>query len=146
VERVDSSQPRYPRDHAPGSSAIGTHFDVANWKTLAEASGFVRVEIPLLPWLKNPLGQLFGGFTPAFADILAARVVRSGGSIPKDSAIWYATTGMRVDYLEPIVNPTFEVECQLLRARGKSMLIEARFYQEQALAAFAVTTMLAIPR
>jgi acyl-coenzyme A thioesterase PaaI-like protein len=122
--------------------SIGVQFDVANWRVLAEEPGHVRVEVPLHPWLRNPLGQLFGGFTPAYADMLAFRVAKSGDLTPRDAPTWYATTGMRVDYLEPITADHFQVECQLLKARGKSILTEARFYQDEVLAAFAVTTIL----
>ena len=122
--------------------SIATQFDVANWKVIAEEAGYVRVEVPLHPWLRNPLGQLFGGFTPSYADMLAFRVARSGDLASRGSSIWYATTGMRVDYLEPITAEHFQVECQLLKARGKSMLIETRFYQGDVLAAFAVVTIL----
>lgn len=127
-------------------SMIGAHFDVENWKVLSEEPRYIRVEVPLHPRLKNPLGQLFGGFTPAYADMLAARVIRSSDKSLSDSPIWYATTGLRVDYLEPIVGDSFQVECRLLKSRGKSMLVEAKFYQGEVLAAFAVVTMLALPR
>jgi acyl-coenzyme A thioesterase PaaI-like protein len=122
--------------------SIGAQFDVANWKVISEEPGYVRVEVPLHPWLRNPLGQLFGGFTPSYADMLAFRVARSGDLTSRDAPTWYATTGMRVDYLEPITAEHFQVECQLLKARGKSMLTETRFYQDDVLAAFAVTTIL----
>jgi acyl-coenzyme A thioesterase PaaI-like protein len=126
--------------------SIGVQFDVENWKVLSEEPGYVRVDVPLHPWLRNPLGQLFGGFTPSYADILAFRVATSGDLTPRDSSTWYATTGMRVDYLEPITAERFQIECQLLRARGKSMLTEAKFYQGDVLAAFAVTTILVTQR
>jgi acyl-coenzyme A thioesterase PaaI-like protein len=104
------------------------------------------VEVPLRPWLRNPLGQLFGGFTPAYADMLSFRVARSGELTSRDSSSWYATTGIRVDYLEPITAELFQVECQLLKARGKSMLTATRFFQEDILAAFTVTTILVTTR
>ena len=126
-------------------SAIATHFDVANWKTIADEPGYLRVEVPLHPWLRNPRGQLFGGFTPSYADILASRVARSRDDTIDDRSIWYATTGMRVDYLEPIVDDRFQIECQLVSARGKSVLTETKYYQGDVIAAFAVTTMLVLP-
>jgi acyl-coenzyme A thioesterase PaaI-like protein len=126
--------------------SIAAQFDVPNWKVLSEQPGYVRVDVPLHPWLRNPLGQLFGGFTGSYADMLTYRVARSGDPTARDASSWYATTGMRVDYLEPITAERFQVECQLLKARGKSVLTEARFYQGDVLAAFAVTTMLITTR
>jgi acyl-coenzyme A thioesterase PaaI-like protein len=144
-----TSQENSDASDARGDAPIGsiaTQFDVTNWKVLAEAPGFVRVEVPLHPWLRNPLGQLFGGYTPSYADMLAYRVARSGDTTPRDAATWFATTGMRVDYLEPITAEHFQIECQLLKSRSKSMLTEAKFFQGDVLAAFAVTTILVTTR
>jgi acyl-coenzyme A thioesterase PaaI-like protein len=52
---------------------------------------------------------------------------------------------MRVDYLEALTGEDFEVECQLLRSRGRNAITEARFFQEGKLAVFAVTTLLVLP-
>jgi acyl-coenzyme A thioesterase PaaI-like protein len=141
--QVDATLAGLPGGLPLGS--IGEHFDVANWKIITDEPGCMRVEVPLHPWLRNPLGQLFGGFTPSYADILSTRVVRGSDRVLRESSIWYATTGVRVDYLEPIVDDSFQIECQLLKARGKSMLVETKFYQGEVLAAFAVMTLLTIP-
>jgi acyl-coenzyme A thioesterase PaaI-like protein len=75
--------------------------------------------------------------------MLAFRVARSGTSVEADP--FFATTSMRIDYLEAVTGEEFEVECQLLRSRGRNAITEARFFQDGKLAVFAVTTLLVLP-
>jgi acyl-coenzyme A thioesterase PaaI-like protein len=128
---------------ATGLEQISTQFAVDRWNVLAESPGYVKLRVPLLPRLKNRRGQLFGGYTPAYVDMLAYRVARSGTVDGSDS--FFATTSMRVDYLEALTGDEFEVECRLLRVRGRNAITETRFLQDDALAVFAVTTLLALP-
>jgi acyl-coenzyme A thioesterase PaaI-like protein len=128
---------------AKGLEAISAHFAVDSWDVLAESPGYIKVRVPLLPHLRNRRLQLFGGYTPAYVDMLAFRVARSGNLDGSDP--FFATTSMRLDYLEALTGDGFEVECQLLRSRGKNAITEARFFQDGVLAVFAVTTLLALP-
>jgi acyl-coenzyme A thioesterase PaaI-like protein len=128
---------------AKGLEHIAAHFGVGDWKILAELPGYVKLQVPLLAHLKNRRSQLFGGYTAAYVDMLAFRVAKSGAFDESDT--FFATTGMRIDYLEALTGDAFEVECHLLRARGKNVITEARFFQNGVLAVFAVTTMLALP-
>jgi len=134
------------RSGAGSPSHLEEHFDLANWSILIDEPGRLRVEVPVLPRLRNPRGQLFGGYTPAYADIMAFRVARGMNGNVADPSTWYATTGMRVDYLEAIVADSFEIECTMLRARGRNRITETSFFQDGQLAAFAVTTLLVIER
>lgn len=124
-----------------GAEQIGAHFGVDGWEILAESPGYVRLRVPLLPRLKNPRLQLFGGYTPAYVDMLAFRVTRSGSDDTRQT--FFATTSMRIDYLEALTGD-FEIECQLLKLRGRNAITEARFFQDGVLAVFAVTTLLAL--
>ena len=55
---------------------------------------------------------------------------------------WLATTNMRVDYLEPVLGPTFWIESFLLRRRNRMNFVETRFLDEQGtILVFALTTM-----
>jgi acyl-coenzyme A thioesterase PaaI-like protein len=128
---------------AAGLEEISTHFAVDGWNVLAESPGYIRLRVPLLPRLRNRRLQLFGGYTPAYIDMLAFRVARSGTFDESDT--FFATTSMRIDYLEALTGDEFEVECQLLKARGRNAITEARFFQDGVLAVFAVTTLLALP-
>jgi acyl-coenzyme A thioesterase PaaI-like protein len=48
---------------------------------------------------------------------------------------------MRVDYFEPITGPTFVIESEVEKRRGRTSFVVTRFFQDEELAAYAVTTM-----
>jgi acyl-coenzyme A thioesterase PaaI-like protein len=91
--------------------------------------------------VKNPRGQLFGGFTPTYVDLVALFTVRAGEE-PDSPRHWLATTNMRIDYFEPVVGPRFVIESELIKSRGRLRFVETRFLDAAGtLLVFAVTTM-----
>jgi acyl-coenzyme A thioesterase PaaI-like protein len=92
--------------------------------------------------VKNPRGQLFGGFTPTYVDLVALFTVRAGEdrSTPRPWR-WLATTTMRVDYFDPVTGPTFVIESRRERQRGRTHFVTTRFLQDGEVAVFAATTM-----
>src|SRR5881275_3417334 len=94
----------------------GDFLEAWAWDILDEAPGFIRVEASLPEHVKNPRGQLFGGFTPTYVDLVALFTVRAGperlNRMTAGTNGWLATTNMRVDYFEPIVGPTFVIESE----------------------------------
>ncbi len=129
-----------------GHSA-GDFLEAWDWQLLEERAGHLRIRAQLPDHVKNPRGQLFGGFTPTYVDLVALFTVRAG----EDRAelrfrSWLATTNMRVDYFEPILGPEFEIESQLLKRRGRTCFVETRFFDgDDQLAVFAVTTLREVP-
>src|SRR2546421_116046 len=112
-----------------------------DWDVLEERVGYLRVEAGLPPQVRNPRGQLFGGFTPTYVDMVALMTVHAGKERSARPATWLATTNMRVDYFEPIVGPTFVIESTLEKRRGRTCFVVTRFFQGDALAVYAATTM-----
>lgn len=112
-----------------------------DWALLEQREGYLRVRADLPEAVRNPRGQLFGGFTPAYVDLISLLAARAGGETPDPRREWMATTSMRVDYFEPIVGPTFEIEAEVEKRRGRSIFVVTRFLQGDALAAYAVTTL-----
>jgi acyl-coenzyme A thioesterase PaaI-like protein len=110
---------------------------------LEERAGCLRIRAHLPAHVRNPRGQLFGGFTPTYVDLVALFTVRAGEhDLDARFQTWLATTNMRVDYFEPIVGPEFVIESRLLKRRGRTNVVETRFYDpEETLAVFALTTM-----
>jgi acyl-coenzyme A thioesterase PaaI-like protein len=104
-------------------------------------AGYMRIEAGLPAHVRNPRGQLFGGFTPTYVDMVALMTVNAGADRTQMPQRWLATTYMRVDYFEPIVGPTFVIESALEKRRGRTCFVITRFYQDDELAAHAVTTM-----
>jgi len=125
----------------------GDFLEAYDWELLEEGAGLLRIRAGLPDHVKNPRGQLFGGFTPTYVDLVALFTVRAGEPSGQGFRSWLATTNMRIDYFEPIMGPYFEIQSQLVKKRGRTNFVETRFSvagQESAepeLAVFAVTTM-----
>lgn len=119
---------------------VGDFLEAWAWDLLEERRGFLRLRIHLPEQVKNPRGQLFGGFTPTYVDLIALLTccARESGEGPRH---WLATMSMHVDYLDPITDG-FLVESQLLRKRGRTCWVQTRFSDEHgALLANAHTTL-----
>jgi len=120
----------------------GDFLEAWAWDLVVSEPGHLRLRSHLPDHVKNPRGQLFGGFTPAYVDLVAlftARLGHPGGG--RAAGPWLATTNMAIDYFEPIVGPTFEIDNQLEKRRGRTAMVATRMYQHGELAVFALTTM-----
>jgi len=121
----------------------GDFLEAYEWTVLEEGQGHLRLRAHLPLHVKNPRGQLFGGFTPTYVDLVALLTVRAGETrdVPQ-LRTWLATTNMRIDYFEPIVGPHFVIDSTLLKKRGRTNVVDTRFFDPDAtLAVFALTTM-----
>ena len=56
----------------------GDFLEAYDWTVLEERVGFLRLDAGLPDHVKNPRGQLFGGFTPTYVDLVALNTVRAG--------------------------------------------------------------------
>ena len=111
-----------------------------------EEAGFLRLDIRLPDHVRNPRGQLFGGFTPTYVDLVSLYTVRAGPDRATAGANrWFATTNMRIDYFEPILGPKFVIESQLEKSRGRTHMVVTRFFQDDVLAVLALTTLRETP-
>lgn len=121
----------------------GDFLEAHAWQVLEEREGLLRIRAHVPEHVKNPRGQMFGGFTPTYVDLVAMFTVRAGQAPPElRFRSWLATTNMRIDYFEPILGPRFEIESRLLKRRGRTRFVETRFLDADGeLAVFAVTTM-----
>jgi acyl-coenzyme A thioesterase PaaI-like protein len=120
----------------------GDFLQAYDWNVAEERPGFLRLDVHLPDHVKNPRGQLFGGFTPAYVDLVALFTVRAGRDRDGWGGAWLATTNIRVDYFEPVVGPRFVIESTLVKERGRLRFVETRFLDHSgALLVFALTTM-----
>ena len=121
----------------------GDFLEAYNWKVLEEGEGFLRIRAHVPAQVKNPRGQLFGGFTPTYVDLVALFTVRAGpGRLEQRWRSWLATINMRIDYFEQIVGPEFVIVTQLVKKRGATNFVETRFFDPgDTLAVFALTTL-----
>lgn len=119
----------------------GDFLEAYDWDVLEQRDGYLELELGLPDHVRNPRGQLFGGFTPTYVDLIALFTVRTGRRRDGPPTSWLATTNMRVDYFEPIVGPRFRVTSTLEKRRGRTLFVATRFYQDGELAVFSLTTM-----
>jgi acyl-coenzyme A thioesterase PaaI-like protein len=122
----------------------GDFLEAWRWEVLVEELGHLRVSCHLPAQVLNPRGQLFGGFTPTYVDMIALRTVRAGqreGWGDQRRRAWMATTNMRIDYFEPILGPRFEIDSVLEKSRGRTRFVTSRFFQDDVLAVYSVTTI-----
>jgi acyl-coenzyme A thioesterase PaaI-like protein len=119
---------------------VADFLEAYEWRVVEERPGYLLLDVHLPEQVKNPRGQLFGGFTPTYVDLVALRTVRAGQprSAPRS---WLATVNMRLDYFEPVTRE-FRIESSVLHRRGRTVLVQTRFLDPAgALLVFAVTTL-----
>lgn len=131
---------------APGHAA-GDVLGAPDWRLIRREPGILEVEADLPDRLKNPQGQLFGGFTPTYVDFICLFTVHTliddpDGDQPRS---WLTTINMRCDYFEPIMGPTFRILGESINQRGRNHLVSAKFFQDDVLAAHAITTLRELP-
>ena len=123
--------------------AAGDFLEAWDWTVLEEGDGHLKIEAHLPPQVMNPRGQLFGGFTPTYVDLVALFTVRSRATRAAATTElgWLATTGMKVDYFEPITGPKFVIDSRREKHKGRTHFVVTRFLQDDKLAVIAATTM-----
>jgi len=120
---------------------IGDFLEAPEWRVLEERNGYLLLDCALPAKLRNFRGSLFGGFTPVYVDFVALQTFRAGrarGS-PRHSLV---TVNMRTDYFEPVVSDRFRIESEVVHRRGRTCLVQTRFFDEHGtLLVFALTTL-----
>jgi acyl-coenzyme A thioesterase PaaI-like protein len=127
----------------PGHPA-GDFLNAPDWRVLEESEGKLVVDVPLVDAAKNFRGQLFGGFAPTYIDLIALRTVSAGARDREHG--WLITLNMRVEYIEPVEGPRFVIESRVVNRRGRSLLVEVLFRDEQGrMLLFATLTLMEQP-
>jgi acyl-coenzyme A thioesterase PaaI-like protein len=121
---------------------VGDFLDAPEWRVLERSPGRLRVRAVLSDAVRNPRGELFGGFTPTFVDFFALHVFHTARA-EGEPRRWLATANLRVDYFAPIHGPEFEIEGTLLHRSGRTGHIEVRFSDSEGrLCALAQATLI----
>ena len=120
---------------------IGDLLEAHEWRVLEERNGYLLLDCALPARLRNFRGSLFGGFTPVYVDLVALHTFRAGrvrGS-PRHPLV---TVNMRTDYFEPVVSDHFRIESEVVHRRGRTCLVQTRFFDAHGtLLVFALTTL-----
>ncbi len=126
----------------PGHPA-GDFLNGPDWLVLEESDGRLLVDVPLVDAAKNFRGHLFGGFAPAYVDLIALRTVSAGtGERPHG---WLLTMNLNVEYFEPVSGPRFLIESRIVNRRGRTIFCEVTFRDPTArdrILLFATTLLL----
>jgi acyl-coenzyme A thioesterase PaaI-like protein len=118
----------------------GEFLEAHEWRIVEERRGYYKLDVHLPPQVQNLRGQLFGGFSPTYVDLVSLRTTAMLGS-PGERG-WTVTVSMHVDYLAPVTGPRFFIECQVMHERARNYLVETRFRDGAGeLLLFAVTTL-----
>lgn len=145
-EPVDEQPPGLWGPPEPGKlvgrgHGVGDFLEAWDWDVLERREGLLRVRARLPHQVRNPRGQLFGGFTPTYVDFVAIHTYWAGRE-PRPGRPWLATLNMRVDYFAPVVTERFEIESRIVHRGGSTCWVETRFFDpEGSLLAFAYTTL-----
>ncbi len=123
----------------------GDFLEAWKWKVVERGKGYLKIDAHLPDHVRNPRGQLFGGFTPTYVDLVSLFASRTGDAGASESSApqWLATTNMRVDYFDPVLGPRFTIEARIVRERGRTVMVETRFIDpgDGKLLVFALTTL-----
>lgn len=104
---------------------IGDFLEAYDWTVLSERTGALRLACHLPPQVRNPRGDLFGGFTPTYADFVAVFTGRAGNR-QEPPTTWLNTASLSVDYFQPITGD-FLVEGEVLHRSGRTLHVQIRF-------------------
>lgn len=117
----------------------GDFLEAHDWIVLEHEPGRYRIEAHQPDHVRSGRGYLFGGFTPAYVDLLA---VRTAHSMVGDGFRRMVTVNMRVDYFEPVADARFVLESRVVNTRGGTHFVEVLFKDMQGkLLVFSVTTL-----
>jgi len=148
IDHAPTGRPPHWLEIEPGrlmnrGHPAGDLLEAYDWVVLDEEPGRLRIDAHIPARVLNPRGQLFGGFTPTYVDLVSLHCTRAGPdrTNPEVPRTWMATVNMRIDYFEPILGPRFTIEANVEHRRGKTWLVATRMYQDDLLAAYALTTL-----
>jgi acyl-coenzyme A thioesterase PaaI-like protein len=108
----------------PGHPA-GDFLNGPDWRIVTEEPGHFVVDVPLVDAAKNFRGHLFGGFAPAYIDLIALRTVSAGQK--ERTHGWLLTLNLHVEYFEPVEGPRFVIDSRVVNRRGRTIFVEVRF-------------------
>jgi acyl-coenzyme A thioesterase PaaI-like protein len=117
----------------------GEFLQAHEWRVLEHSSGRYRIEAHLPEHVKNPSGQLFGGFTPTYVDLLA---LRTAHSVLAPGTRGLSTVNLHVDYFDPVLDARFLLDSRVVHSRGRIHLVEVLFRTlEEKLLVHSLTTL-----
>jgi uncharacterized protein (TIGR00369 family) len=108
---------------------VGDYLDAWDWRVALREPGRVRVRARLPERVMNPRGELFGGFTPTYADFFGLHVYHSSRpeGAPRN---WLSTADLHVDFFAPIHGPDIEMDGRVLHKGGRTGHVQIEFFDD----------------
>lgn len=119
-------RPDDPRRLIARGHPVGDVLEAYDWEVLHRGPGRLRVSAHLPAVVCNPRGQLFGGFTPTYVDLVAIFTWRAGRRTG-EWGHWLTTLRLEVEYLEPVMGETIEIVSEITARRGRNGWVDVRF-------------------
>jgi acyl-coenzyme A thioesterase PaaI-like protein len=121
---------------------VGDLLDAHAWRVLERPPERLLVRAALNDTVRNPRGELFGGFTPTYVDFFALHVFHAWRA-EGEPRRWLSTANLRVDCFLPIHGPEFDMDGCVLHKSGRTGHVEVRFLDlEGRLCALAQATLI----
>lgn len=108
----------------PGHTA-GDFLEAHDWEVLEEAPGRLRIAAHVPDRVRNPRGQLFGGFTGTYVDLAALFTMRTTQAT-EGRRKWMTTVRMDLQYLAPVVEDRIEIASEVTAQRGRNAWVTTR--------------------
>lgn len=121
---------------------VGDFLEAPQWEVIQRGPGSLRLRAHLPAQVKNPRGELFGGFTPTYVDFAALHVFLTTRR-PDEPPRWLMTASLQVNYFAPITGPEFEMRGRVLNRSGRTGCVQIEFFDRSgALCAVAQATLI----
>jgi acyl-coenzyme A thioesterase PaaI-like protein len=105
---------------------VGDFLGAPEWEVLARGDGSLLLRAGLPERVRNPRGELFGGFTPTYVDFVSLHLFHTSEHAGEPRQ-WLSTASLHVEYFAPIRGPEFEIAGEVLQRRGRTACVQTRF-------------------
>jgi len=109
---------------------VGDFLGAPEWEVLARGDRSLRLLAGLPDRVKNPRGELFGGFTSTYVDFVSLHLFHLGRPAAEPRR-WLSTASLHVEYFAPIRGPEIEIDGELLQRRGRRGCAQTRFFSAE---------------
>jgi acyl-coenzyme A thioesterase PaaI-like protein len=116
-----------PRRLVGRGHPVGDFLGAPEWEVLARGDRSLRLRAGLPERVKNPRGELFGGFTPTYVDFVSLHLFHLDRPADEPRR-WLSTASLHVEYFAPIRGPEIEIAGELLQRRGRTGCAQTRFF------------------
>lgn len=121
---------------------VGDFLEAPKWEVIDRGPGTLRMRAHLPDQVKNPRGELFGGFTATYLDFAALHVFLTTRR-PDEPPRWLITAALQVNYFAPITGPEFEMRGTVVNRSGRTGYVQIEFFDRSgALCAIGQVTLL----